>query len=104
MGFWQIEPQRASYPEPTRSLESGHVTCQAKLVGNPASDLVRMNIGSQLRLCLRLGKPDRFGRLQRRSRCLQLLQPRNPINAHRIRHLGPVPHAFALSNTVSETS
>ena len=47
---------------------------------------------------------DRFGRLQRRSRRLQLLQPRNPINAHRIRHFGPVPQTFALGNTVSETS
>jgi len=45
-----------------------------------------MDICGQRRHRLRPGKPHRFSRLQRRRRGLQLLQPRNPINPHRIRH------------------
>jgi hypothetical protein len=46
---------------------------QAELVGDPAADPVRMHIGRQLRLHLRLSESDRFGHLQRSSCRLDLL-------------------------------
>jgi hypothetical protein len=60
-----------------------------------------MDIGGQLRAGLRLGKPNRFGRLQCGSGRLQLLQPCNPIDPHRIRHFTRVFEVCALGNTVS---
>jgi hypothetical protein len=63
---------------------SGHAAGQPELVGDPAADTVRMHIGRQLRLHLGLCESDRFGHLQRSSRRFDLLQPRNPINPHRI--------------------
>jgi hypothetical protein len=43
------------------------------LIGNPAADLVWMDIGRQLDLRLGLCKPNGFGRLQLRSGRLDLL-------------------------------
>ena len=101
VGSRQIKPQRPSDTEPTGSFEPGDAARQAQLVGNPAADLVRMHIRGQLHRSLRLSKPDRFRHLQRRSRRLDLLQPRNPINPHRVRHLDRVAQARALRNARS---
>jgi hypothetical protein len=83
------------------------VAGQTKLIGDLAADPIRMLVGGRLRLDLRLGEPDRFGHLQRRSRGLDLLEPGDPINTHRIRrhsgpHLAHVPLAGALGNTLSQ--
>ena len=56
--FRQIEPQRPSNPESTGGFEPGDVAGQAQLISYPAANLVRMDISGQLRLYLRLGKPD----------------------------------------------
>ena len=96
----QIEPQRPSNPEPTGSFEPRNVAGQAQLVGYPAANLVRMHISGQLLFRLRLGKPDRFGHLQRRSRRLDLLQPGNPINPRSIRHHEAIPGT--LRDTLSQ--
>jgi hypothetical protein len=77
------------------------MTRQTQLVGNAAANPVRMHIRGQLRLRLRLSKPHRLSHLQRCSRCLDPLQPGNPINPYRIRHPG-LPWAAALGNTISQ--
>ena len=96
----QIEPQRPRNPEPTGSFEPRDVAGQTQLVGYPAANLVRMHISGQLLFRLRLGEPDRFGHLQRRSRRLDLLQPGNPINPRSVRHHGAI--SGALRNTLSQ--
>jgi hypothetical protein len=60
-----------------------------------------MHIGGQLRLRLRLREPHRFGHLQRGGSRLDLLQPSDPINPHRIRYVTCVPPTRALDDTVS---
>jgi hypothetical protein len=47
-GFWQIEPQRPSNPQPTGSFKPGEVAGQTQLVSYPAANLVRMHISGQV--------------------------------------------------------
>jgi hypothetical protein len=81
---------------------SGDPAGQAKLVGDPATDPVRVHVSRQLRLHLRLCEADRFGHLHRSSGGLDFLQPRNPINPHSIRHLACVRPTRTLSDTLSQ--
>ena len=102
--FGQLEPQRASDPEPTGSFKPRDVAGQAQLVGYPATYLLRMDISGQLCFRLGLGKPDRFGYLQRSSRRLDPLQPGNPINPGSIRCLACISRTRTLSDTLSQAS